>query len=378
VALGARERLVRARAPRPAGAGVTLLRGYLVKAVFRGVATVLAVLVVVTSAIELVRELSDVGTGNYDLQTALMFVGLRIPRTIFTTLPIAALIGGLLSLGNLAVHRELVVMRASGVSSWQLLSAVGLAGLALAVLMVLLGESLAPSLGAYASELRTRALLDDEIAVSDGQATWLRDGDRIVSLRRQAGDIGYGGGVLLFELGPDQSLKEVARADSADLDPANRWILSNYAETSFESDGVAVRSDRESTEASGINPDLLALSVVREDLLDTPSLVRYIGYLGANGLDAHRYLVAYWSRIASVVSVVVMTVLALPFVFGSLRSAGAGARLLVGLVIGLSYYVAGQVLTSGGEVYGLDPLVIAWAPTALLVLVTAVAFARIR
>ena len=87
---------------------------------------------------------------------------------------------------------------------------------------------------------------------------------------------------------------------------------------------------------------------------------------------------AYWSRIASVVSVVVMTILALPFVFGSLRSAGAGARLVVGLIIGLTYYVAGQVLTNGGEVYGLDPLVIAWAPSALLLVVTAVAFARIR
>ncbi len=200
----------------------------------------------------------------------------------------------------------------------------------------------------------------------------------IVSLRRQAGDLGYGGGVLLFELGPDQSLKEVARADSADLDPRIVGCLSNYAETSFESNGVAVRSERESTEAYGINPDLLELSVVREDMLDTPSLVRYIGYLTANGLDAHRYLVAYWSRIATVVSVVVMTVLALPFVFGSLRSAGAGARLLVGLIVGLSYYVAGQVLESGGEVYRLDPLVIAWAPTAVLVLVTAVAFSRIR
>jgi len=295
---------------------------------------------------------------------------------MFTTLPIAALIGGLLSLGNLAVHRELVVMRASGVSSWQLLSAVGLAGLGLAVLMVLLGESLAPSLGAYASEMRTRALHDD-IALADGQATWLRDGDRVVSLRRQAGDLGYGGGVLMFELGPEQSLRQVARADSADLDSSNRWVLSNYAETSF-ADGVAVRSERESTEASGINPDLLELSVVREDLLDTPSLVRYIGYLTANGLDAHRYLVAYWSRIASVVSVVVMTVLALPFVFGGLRSAAAGARLVVGLIVGLSYYVAGQVLKSGGEVYGLDPLIIAWAPTAILLIIATVAFARIR
>jgi lipopolysaccharide export system permease protein len=355
---------------------VTLLRGYIVGALLRGVAVVLAVLVVVTAAIELVGQLNDVGTGGYDLQTALTFVALRVPRTVFNSLPIAALIGGLLSLGNLAVHRELVVMRASGVSSWQLLSAVGLAGFALAVLMVLLGESLAPSLGAYASELRTRALRDD-LAVAKGQATWLREGERIVSLRRQTGDLGYEGGVLLFEIGPNQILKEVARAESVDLDSSNRWVLSNYGQTVFEDSGVAIRSERESTDFDAMSPELLELSVVREDLLDTPSLQRYIAYLRANDLDAHRYLVAYWSRVASVLSVVLMTILALPFVFGSLRSAGAGARLLVGLVIGLSYYVLVQVLKTGGEVYGLDPLVIAFAPCGLLALVTAVAFTRV-
>jgi lipopolysaccharide export system permease protein len=341
------------------------------------VGTVLAVLVAVTSVIEFVGQLNDVGTGDYGIQQALAYIGLRIPRTIFTTLPIAALIGALLSLGNLAVHRELIVMRASGVSSWQMFSAVGFAGFVLAVVMVLLGESLGPSLGAYASEMRTRAM-HEEIADANRQATWLREGDRIVSLRRQAGDLGYGGGVLLFELGPDQSLREIARADSANLDSSNRWVLSNYARTSFADGGVAARVQRESSEVNALNPDLLELSVVREDLLDTPSLIRYIGYLEENGLDAHRYLVAYWSRVASVVSVIVMTVLALPFVFGSLRSAGASARLGVGLVIGLSYYVAGEVLKSGGEVYGLDPLIIAWAPTAFLILVTALALSRVR
>ena len=355
---------------------MTLLRTYIVLAVLRGVATVMAVLVAVTCVIEFVGQINDVGTGDYALQTALIYIGLRVPGRIFTMLPIGALIGALLSLGNLAVQRELIVMRASGVSSLQLLSAVGLAGLVLAVLMVLLGESVAPSLGAYASELRTRAM-HEEIAVAKGQATWLREGDRIVSLRRQAGDLGYGGGVLMFELGPEQSLKEVARADSVDLE-SNRWVLSNYAETSFEQGRVAVRTGREPSEAHGLNPDLLELSVVRADLLDTPSLVRYISYLRANALDAHRYLVAYWSRLANVFSVIAMTVLALPFVFGGLRSAGAGARLLVGLIIGLTYYVAGEVLTSGGEVYGLDPLIIAWAPTALLMVVASIAFARIR
>ena len=73
-----------------------------------------------------------------------------------------------------------------------------------------------------------------------------------------------------------------------------------------------------------------------------------------------------------------MTVLALTFVFGGLRSAGRGARLMFGLVVGLGYYVLGEVLVSGGEVYDLDPLVVAWAPSALLLVVALVAFARIR
>ena len=190
---------------------------------------------------------------------------LGTPRTIFSVLPAAALIGSLLALGNLAVHRELVVMRASGISSWQLLFSVGLAGFALSVLMVLLGESLAPSLSAYADEMRTRAMREN-VGTAKGKATWLKDGDRIFSLQRQTGDSGYRGGVLVFELGPDQALRQIARADTAAVD-AGRWVLSNYGETTFLDNGVTARTARQSTQTYDLNPDLLALSVVKESLL---------------------------------------------------------------------------------------------------------------
>jgi lipopolysaccharide export system permease protein len=65
-------------------------------------------------------------------------------------------------------------------------------------------------------------------------------------------------------------------------------------------------------------------------------------------------------------------------VFGGLRSASTGGRLLVGLLIGLSYYVVGEVLVRGGEVFDLDPIVVAWAPSAMLLLVTLVALSRAR
>jgi lipopolysaccharide export system permease protein len=356
---------------------VTLLRRYVMLAVFKGVATALGVLVAVGGVVEFVGQLDDVGTGEFGLAEAVSYVVLRIPRTIFEMLPAAALIGALLGLGNLAVHRELVVMRASGISRMQLMGSVALAGFGLTILMALLGESLAPSLGAYAREMRSQAMLED-VDMADGQSVWLKDGDRILNLRRQIGEFGYGGGVLIFDLGAGQALDRVARASSAEIGASDQWRLENYAETTFSADQIGARSEPVLMQPYNLSPDLLDLAAVRHDLLDTPALQRYIRYLRSNELDADRYLTAYWGRMADIVSVTLMTTLALPFVFGGLRSAGAGARLLVGLLIGLGYYVVGQVLEQSGEVFDLDPVVVAWAPSAALLLVTVVALARAR
>jgi lipopolysaccharide export system permease protein len=164
----------------------------------------------------------------------------------------------------------------------------------------------------------------------------------------------------------------------ADIGPTNDWSLSNYAETVFLPDRIRASRVAELRPTFDISPDLLSLSVVREDLLDVFALQRYIAYLRANDLDARRYLIAYWARLANVASVALMTVLALPFVFGGLRSAGTGARLVVGLVVGLSYYVVVQIAARSGQVFDVDPIVVAWAPSAVLLGVVMVALLRVR
>lgn len=355
---------------------MNLIRTYIAAEVLKGVGLALSVLIAVVVFIEFVGELDDVGTASYGVAEAVTLVALRIPLTIFDTLPAAALLGALFGLGNLAVHRELLVMRASGVSVVGLLVPVAMAGVALMMVMVLLGESLAPSLWQYARGMRARALIED-VDLADNESAWIKDGDLIINLRRPVGETGFTGGVYLFELG-ERGLERVARAVPRTIDSSNQWTLVDYRETQFSPEGVDVRYEAEVSEEYNVSPELLGLSVVAEDLLDTPALQRYIQYLRDNDLDADDYLIAFWSRIANVVSVLLMTVLALPFVFGGLRSAGTGARLLVGLIVGLAYYSAGQVLASGGAVFDLDPRVVAWAPSFVLAVFTAVALARVR
>ena len=356
---------------------MNLLSNYIVSGVLKGTALVVAALVTVGSGIEFVGQLDDVGLANYGLQDALLYVALRVPAKMIDVLPAAALLGSLLSLGNMAVHRELVVMRTSGVSQYRLLGAVGTAGIILLIVMLLLGESLAPSLGGYARTMRAEALLED-VDTASPQSTWFKDGNRIFNLRRPRNGAEFDLAVRIFELDGDTRIDQIAKADSVRTVSANIWEMRGYAETTFQAASTITSSAPRVQQDYGLNPELLEFSEVRADLLDTPRLNRYIDYLQSNGLDASEYLAAYWGRIASGASVVLMAILALPFVLGGLRSAGTGARMIFGLVIGLGYFVLVRLSAQIGEVFSLDPVVAAWAPGALLLLVTTYAVVRLR
>jgi len=71
-------------------------------------------------------------------------------------------------------------------------------------------------------------------------------------------------------------------------------------------------------------------------------------------------------------------VFALPFGFGSMRSAGGGARTTVGLGVGIVYFFLQRTVESGTVVFQLDPIVLAWLPTALLALIAGYLMTRVR
>jgi lipopolysaccharide export system permease protein len=149
-------------------------------------------------------------------------------------------------------------------------------------------------------------------------------------------------------------------------------------ETRFLDEGVQVFESSLAIESFNIDAEVLGISLVKPQSLSGRGLMSYVAYLKRNSLDARRYETELWYRIARTATVLIMPVLALAFVFGSLRTGGAGARLMIGVVIGLSYYLASEMLANSGQVFNFDPAVIAWLPSAMLAIVTIVALSRIR
>jgi lipopolysaccharide export LptBFGC system permease protein LptF len=52
--------------------------------------------------------------------------------------------------------------------------------------------------------------------------------------------------------------------------------------------------------------------------------------------------------------------------------------MLMGLVLGLGFFLLQRLIESGTVVFNLNPVLLAWMPTALLALVVFVLLARVR
>ena len=274
----------------------------------------------------------------------LLYVALMLPNEAFDLLPIASLIGALLSLGNLARSMELTVVRAAGVSTARIALWVLSAGVVLMIMTAALGEYLAPQAEQYGRQMKTFEKYKDYSMAGQGGA-WAKDGDTIFSVRQQnAGNI-YGG-VYVFKFDPQHRLRSVGQAKSANIDADNRWGLTDYRESRLEGDRVVASRQTSAEIASRLSPEFLGLAIVTPETLP------------ARGL----YIV----------------VLAVPFAFGPMRSTGTGARTVVGILLGVTFFLLAKMMESGGAVFELPPVIVAWVPTAILAVVTVFAVSRVR
>src|SRR5580698_1860496 len=200
----------------------------------------MAVLLTLGALFLFISEQSDIGVGNYSAGDALLNTLLNLPQTAFELLPIGAMIGALMGLGNLAAGSELVVTRASGVSVWRIAWPVGLAGLTLSLLMYGIGEYVAPPLAQFAKREKTTEKLAD-VSFAGSSGAWVKDGNLI--LRVQTGEVDQSfGGVSLYELDAPNRLRSVQRADRISVADPGHWRMQNVVTTRFGDD-----RDRKST-----------------------------------------------------------------------------------------------------------------------------------
>jgi lipopolysaccharide export system permease protein len=355
---------------------MNMLDRYIARTLLGAVAMTMAVLVVLGFLFTFIGEQSSVGTGHYGMVEALSYSAMTLPQFALEAFPAGALIGALIGIGILARSHELTVMRVSGMSKLRLSVAVLFSAAILMAVAMMIGEFLAEPLGELADQQKAIARYDNA-SFAGGGGAWIRSGDTILQVQGLTGAAQFAG-MLVFRLTPDDRLASVARAARATPAGQTAWQLRDYAESSIQQDSVTSRRVPQELLQVAAGSDLLRVAAARPEQLALHTLHQAIVYLRSNGLAAQAYLIAFWGRVARMVGILAALLFALPFGFGSMRSATLSGRTTLGLTLGVVYFFLQRLVESGAQVYRVDPLLLAWVPTGLLASAAVILIWRIR
>jgi lipopolysaccharide export system permease protein len=342
-----------------------ILDRYIMIGFAKGMVPVMLLLLALFSFVALAAELEQVGQGAYTVVDALAVVFYTTPRRMVDLLPVTALMGGLMGLGAMANHQELIAIRASGMSKARMARPVFLATLVTAIIVVVMQSWLVPLTELEAADLRARSLAGTGPVIEGDKQIWTWSGRSIVHV----GGVRYNRiltGVEIYDMDDKGNLARLTEAARATIAGADTWLLEEVRHTRL--DGMTATErwlDRD--EYSGLLSETQAnILVLPVEVLSPHDLVRNIRHLRQNGLDTHHFRVIFWQQFSVPLAVIAMGLLSLPLLVGSTRTISASQRILTGGMIGIAFYLVQQVTGHLAGLFSLMPGVTIMTPVLLL------------
>jgi lipopolysaccharide export system permease protein len=339
---------------------------YLGRTTLMGFLLVLSILVVLFSFLELLVQINDIGKGNYRLADAFLYVALTTPKRMVDLMPLAALLGSIVSLGLLADHQELTAMQAAGISVQRIAFSVLGTSIALMLATILMAEFIAPPLDQGARIRRSKAIYGKALILSkDG--FWVRHGLSFVHVGRtlsaeRAADI------EVYELDEAGQLRQFIFAREAVIEGEHDWRLMQIHAQLFNAEGVAVNPISVYHLKGFLTPGQVAVLELPADSLSLSDLWSYIRSLDRRGENSEAYALAFWQKICLPITTGAMVLLSLTFIFGSTRIRNAAQRIFAGMLTGVVFYLINQILGHLGLIFDLPPLMTTLTPVGVILI----------
>lgn len=340
---------------------------YLAKLFLVRILAVLLMLVLVLMMLDLLSESGEIlaaGNGESQLWT---YVSLRIPQLIARFLPYSVLLATIITLATLNQHSEVIAMKAAGLSAHQVLAPLLLTALLVSLASFAFNERVVT---------RATATLSAWEAVDYGPVprdsgvrsnVYVTDGPNILSATTLSGS-GKAmrmTGVTFYRRDENGMIGEQLRAPSATfVDPG--WRLENPVR--FNVATAESAQLRPLVVATELTPQQIAISSVNPDAQSLTELGRSIDALDAAGRRTDELDGKWWHKISGPLAAFLMPLLGAVAAFGLARSGQLFVRAVIGMSLGFAYFVVDNAALAMGNFGGYPPLLAAWAPFFLFLL----------
>lgn len=344
-----------------------ILTKYLGKTVIGTITLVIFALLSLEIFIELTREFPDLGTGFYGLLQMFAYIPMLLPSDIYHLFPMAGMLGCLIGLGILASHSELIVMRTAGMSLGDITITVLKAALLITIFMTILGEVIAPKLQYIGDRYKMEAL-NSKQALLTNSGVWIRNNKDFIHIEKVLPK-GQMENITRYVFDDQNRLIATSFAKNANFDKtSNQWIFQNIDQTNlFDKSTTSSHFVQQNWNLS-LKPKLLGLGSFDSEQKSLIELKNYINFRKQSGLDTSQYEFTFWQRVFQPLATLVMIIIAVPFIFGPLRTATMGLRIVAGALVGFSFHIINQFVGPMSMVWDFPPIIAAVLPSMLFAL----------
>ena len=342
---------------------------YLARLFAARIAAMLAILVLVLMMLDLLGKSGDIlavpGNGQAEVWR---YVSLRLPQLVATFLPYSVLLATVIALLGLNQNSEIVAMKASGMSAHQVLAPLFLTAAVVAMASFAFNERIVTRATATlkAWEGAEFGQIPQEAQVRSN--VYLTDGSNVLTA---AAMTGAGTAIVMHDVTfynrtAEGTLTRQIRADKATwANPG--WRLEQG--TAF--DVAAARSNPmpDMVVGEGLTIEQIELDSVDPEAQGFFELYRSIKAYERVGRRTSELEAAWWHKISGPLSAVLMPLLGAVAAFGLARSGQLFVRAIIAMGLGFAYFVVDNAALAMGSFGGYPPLLAAWAPFFLFLMI---------
>lgn len=299
-----------------------------------------------------------------------------MPSLLVQIVPIATLVALLYILGNLSRHNEIIALKASGLSSFQILTPLLFMGLLISFAVFIVSEKVIPKTAITSTAIKEGVIEKGRASMEEraiSNVTVLGMGNRQIFAREFEVMTNTLYDVVILYEGPGQTIKSKLTAKKARYEE-DHWVFRDVMKYQLKPDGdisgepvYAARLELDIEE----KPEDFLRENSTVEFMSSMELRHYIGnFKGGSPKRVRRLSVDFYDKIAFPFISFVVILIGAPLAMRSVRGSamvGIGTSLAVVLL----FYGAHSACLALGKGGTLPPLIAAWAANIAFTLVGA-------
>ncbi len=321
------------------------------------------------------NRIGDLSSYDSDAPVVISYFLFRVPEALVTTYPAAALMSCLVSLGLLVRHREILAMRACGISTLRLAVPLLSTTALLSVVVLIFNEIVVPPAASSARTVKDISIKKKQYAGAyNSSSLWFQDRQGFFNVEYFDANRQELHGITLYQTDPDLRLQRVIEVPKA-LWRGDRWELQGGTVRTVTASG-----DLDARPLEPADLDLTDAPVEfrskrrRTDEFNYRDLKDQIGRLEARGLDVIEFRVDLYYKLAIPFSGLVSVFFGFPLATRGGRRGNLATNVALGMAVAFAYWATSAVTVALGHNGDLPPLIAAWAGNGIFTVVGALLY----